>query len=165
MKRFDFATADLIDAAPYARSCETQFCQYGRRRVFGGKIRTLKCRGDSGAVKKLMNALSDGEVLVVDGGGSLSCALLGDVAAAAGAANGWAGAVVYGAVRDLEALHETDFGIKALGSNPRKISPQGDTQTDVPLCFGGVDFIPGHYLYSDADGIVVSERPLLPERE
>ena len=165
MKRFDFNTADLIDAFPDARSCEVQFRQFGRRRVFGGKIRTLKCEGDSASVKKLLNTLSDGEVLVADGGGLLSCALLGDMAASAGAANGWAGAVVYGAVRDVEAIHETDFGIKALGSNPRKITPQGTGEIDVPLHFGGVDFIPGHYLYSDADGIVVSEGPLLPGQE
>lgn len=160
---YDLATADLIDAAPDTPSCETQLRHFGRRYRFGGRIRTVKCSRDNGLVKKLMNTQSDGEVLVVDGGGDLYSALMGDMIAGAGAANGWAGAVVYGAIRDNEALNTLDFGVKALGTNPRKSAKEGAGEVDVPVSFGGVTFTPGHYLYSDSDGILVSETPLHKE--
>ena len=159
----DFSTADLIDAAPNTPSCDTQFRSFGRRARFSGCIRTVRCAGDNGLVKELLNSHSEGEVLVVDGGGSLHSALIGDLIATAGAANGWAGAVVYGAVRDSEALNEIDFGIKALGTNPRKSGKSGAGETDAVLAFGGVEFVPGHFLYSDADGILVLPNPICAE--
>lgn len=156
---YEFATADLIDIAPDTPSCEIQFRSFGRRARFCGRIRTVRCFRDNGLVKQILNTHSDGEVLVVDGGGSLASALIGDLIASAGAANGWAGTVVYGVVRDSEALNELDFGIKALGTNPRKSAKEGAGETDAVLSFGGVDFVPGHYLYSDADGILVATAP------
>lgn len=159
MQTFEFATSDLIDLAPDTPSCEIQFRSFGRRSRFCGRIRTVKCFRDNGLVKQILNTHSDGEVLVVDGGGSFASALIGDLIASAGAANGWAGAVVYGVVRDSEALNELDFGIKALGTNPRKSAKEGAGETDGVLTFGGVDFVPGHYLYSDADGILTAAEP------
>lgn len=157
------ATADLIDTAPDTPSCEAQLRHFGRRRRFCGRIRTVKCSRDNGLVKQLMNTPSEGEVLVVDGGGDLYSALMGDMIAGAGAANGWAGAVIFGAIRDNEGIDALDFGVKALGTNPRKSAKDGAGQTDVPVRFGGITFTPGHYLYSDSDGILVSERPLHEE--
>ena len=159
-EQHDFSTADLIDIAPDTPSCETQFHRFGRHRHFCGKIRTVKCARDNGLVKTLMNSHSEGEVLVVDGGGSLYSALIGDLIAGAGAANGWAGAVINGAIRDSEAINTMPFGVKALGTNPRKSAKAGAGEVDITVSFGGVDFIPGHYLYSDADGILVSAEPL-----
>ncbi len=161
--QYDFATSDLIDIAPDTPSCETQLRHFGRRYRFCGRIRTVKCSRDNGLVKKLMNTHSDGEVLVVDGGGDLYSALMGDMIAGAGAANGWAGAVIFGAIRDSEALNTLDFGVKALGTNPRKSGKEGAGEVDVPVSFGGVTFTPGHYLYSDSDGILVSEQPFHQE--
>ena len=155
-EKFDFATADLIDIAPDTPSCETQFHHFGRRRNFCGRIRTVQCARDNGLIKQLMNSHSDGEVLVIDGGGSLYSALMGDLIAGAGAANGWAGAVIYGVIRDSEAINTMDFGVKALGSNPRKSGKTGAGEVDAVVSFGGIDFVPGHYLYSDADGVLVS---------
>src|SRR5690606_22520670 len=116
-----FATADLYDEyGETCQSCETQFVQYGGRRVFGGRIRTIRCLGDNALVRETLNTPSEGEVLVIDGGGSMASALMGDLIAAAGQRNGWAGAVILGPVRDTGALAQMDFGVKALGSNPRK---------------------------------------------
>lgn len=159
----DFATADLIDIAPDTPSCEVQFRHFGRHARFCGRIRTVKCSRDNGLVKKLMNTHSDGEVLVVDGGGDLYSALMGDMIAGAGAANGWAGAVIFGAIRDNEAINAMQFGVKALGTNPRKSAKDGAGEVDVPVAFGGITFVPGYYLYSDSDGILVSEQPLHKE--
>lgn len=157
----DFATADLIDDfGDELRSCETQFRRYGGRASFAGPVATVRCHRDNGLVKKLMNTPGEGRVLVVDGGGSLASALMGDMIAAAAVANGWAGAVIYGAVRDVAALRELDLGVKALGSNPRKSAKDGAGEVDVPVAFGGVEFRPGDWLYSDEDGIVLAEREL-----
>lgn len=156
-----FATADLYDEHGEAcQSCETQFVQYGGRRIFGGRIRTVRCLGDNALVRETLNTPSDGEVLVVDGGGSMASALMGDMIAAAGQRNGWAGAVILGPVRDTGALAQMDFGVKALGSNPRKSAKTGAGQLDVPVVFGGVVFTPGAWLYSDDDGILVADKPL-----
>ncbi|GAB3135234.1 hypothetical protein GCM10027161_14260 [Microbispora hainanensis] len=99
-------------------------------------------------------------MLVADGGGSLRTALLGDMIAASAAENGWAGVVINGAVRDTAALAGLDLGIKALGTNPRKSAKTGLGEVDVPVSFGDVTFAPGAWLYSDEDGILVSDHRL-----
>jgi regulator of ribonuclease activity A len=154
-------TADLYDRFEGAcHSCETQFRQYGGRRAFGGRIRTVRCRGDNLLIRRQFEVRSDGGVLVVDGGGSLQSALVGDMLGGLAMKNGWAGAVIFGAIRDTKALATLDFGLKALGSNPRKGTKTGTGETDVAVAFGGVDFVPGHWLYSDDDGILVSAEAL-----
>lgn len=150
-------TADLYDrfeAACY--SCETQFRQFGGRRALAGRIRTVRCRGDNLLIRRQFEGQGDGGVLVVDGGGSLQWALVGDMLAGLAMDHGWSGVVIFGAVRDTRALAALDFGVKALGTNPRKGTKTGAGETDVPVTFGGVTFVPGHWLYSDDDGILVS---------
>lgn len=154
------ATADLIDAHPNIGSCETQFRSFGKRRRFSGRIRTVKCYQDNVLLKDLLGKSSKGEVLVIDGGGSLACALIGDMIAALGMKSGWAGAIVYGAIRDSAAIDALDFGIKALGTNPARSEKNGAGRVDVAVHFGGVTFVPGHWLASDEDGIVVAPGPL-----
>jgi regulator of ribonuclease activity A len=111
-------------------------------------------------VKKLLNTPGEGRVLVVDGGGSLASALMGDLIAASAVEQGWAGVVINGVVRDVSTLRTLKLGIKALGSNPLKSAKAGAGEVDVPVTFGGVEFRPGAWLYSDEDGIVVADRQL-----
>src|SRR3712207_1640126 len=157
----DISTADLVDQHGEAlQSCDLQLRQFGGRRHFHGPIRTVACFQDNALVKKILSEPGDGAVLVVDGDGSLHTALVGDLIAGLAEANGWAGLVVNGADRDVAALAGLDIGIKALGSNPRKSAKLGAGQVDVPVTFGGVTFRPGEHLYSDEDGIVVSDGPV-----
>lgn len=157
----EFATADLIDGfGDELASCETQFRQYGARTAFAGPIATVRCFRDNALVKKVLGTPGEGRVLVVDGGGSLASALLGDLIAGSAVERGWAGVVINGAVRDVVALRGLDLGIKALGSNPRKSAKDGTGEVDVPVAFGNVEFRPGDWLYSDEDGIVVATRNL-----
>jgi regulator of ribonuclease activity A len=107
-----------------------------------------------------MGERSEGEILVIDGGGSLRTALMGDQIASAAAANGWAGAIVFGAIRDSVAIDALDFHVKSLGMNPRKSSKAGAGEREVAVEFEGVRFVPGWFLYSDADGIVVVPEPV-----
>jgi regulator of ribonuclease activity A len=152
----EFSTADLVDEHGEAlQSCDLQLRQFGGRRRFHGPIRTVACFEDNALVRQVLSEPGDGAVLVVDGGGSLHTALVGDLIAGLAQANGWAGVVVHGAVRDTEALGGLDIGIKALGSNPRKSAKAATGQIDVPVRFGGVTFRQGEHLYSDEDGVVV----------
>jgi regulator of ribonuclease activity A len=161
MSAADFATADLIDDfEDELQSCETQFRQYGSRQVFAGPIATVRCLRDNALVKRLLATPGAGRVLVVDGGGSMASALMGDLIAASAAEKGWAGVVINGVVRDVAALRGLYLGIKALGSNPRKSAKNGAGEVNVPVAFGGVEFRPEDWLYSDEDGIVVAHRRL-----
>ena len=154
-------TADLIDQfGDRLQSCELQFRQFGGQATFSGPVRTLRTREDNAQIRDLLSAPGHGAVLVVDGGGSLRTALLGDRLAGLAHANGWAGLILHGAVRDVAALGRIAIGIKALGSNPRKSGKAGTGAVDVPVTFGGVTFAPGNWVYSDEDGIVVAPQRL-----
>jgi regulator of ribonuclease activity A len=154
-------TADIVDQhGAICQSCAIQLIQYGQRRVFNGAIRTVKCKEDNALIRQTLEKESPGEVLVVDGRDSLNTALLGDMLASLGSKNGWAGIIIFGAVRDVAALAKTDFGIKALGSNPKKSSKTGEGAVDVVVVKGSTTFAPGHWLYSDDDGILVAPHKL-----
>lgn len=156
-----FATADLIDHHGDALgSCETQFRSYGGRDAFHGPVATIKCHEDNALVKEQLNQPGEGWVLVVDGGGSLRSALLGDLIAKAAFDNGWSGVIINGAVRDVAELGKLDLGIRALGSNPRKSGKTGAGYLDIPVAFGNVLFTPESWVYSDQDGVVISDEKL-----
>ena len=118
----------------------------------------MRCFQDNALLKSVLSEPGEGRVLVVDGGGSLHTALIGDVIAGLGVDNGWSGLVVHGAVRDSVALGQLDLGLKALGTNPRKSSKTGAGERDVPVTFGGVTFAPGTELFSDPDGVLVTRQ-------
>ncbi|KQB86283.1 ribonuclease E activity regulator RraA [Corynebacterium lowii] len=156
-------TADLVDIiGESVRSCDTQFRTIGGRVEFHGPITTIRCFQDNGLVKQTLNSEGNGGVLVVDGDASVHTALVGDLIAGAGLKNNWAGVIINGAVRDSAVIAELDFGCKALGTNPRKSSKDGAGEKNVTVHFGGVDFVPGQYVYADADGVVVTEEPITP---
>jgi regulator of ribonuclease activity A len=150
------ATADLYDELEEGiQSLSLQLRSFGQRSAFDGPIRTVRCFEDNALVKSVLASPGEGAVLVVDGGGSLERALMGDMIAASAVANGWAGVVINGAIRDRVATDALDLGVKALGTNPRKSTKLGAGEVDVTLVIGGVVFRPGAHLYSDEDGILV----------
>jgi regulator of ribonuclease activity A len=151
-------TSDLFDEHPGAASCETQFRQFGRVRSFSGLIATVRCFEDNVLLRAAVSEAGDGRVLVVDGGGSFACALLGDNIGQIAVDNGWSGLVINGCVRDVVALAELPIGIKALGSNPRPSRKDGAGEVDVPVMFGGAEFTPGAMLHADDDGLIVLAR-------
>jgi regulator of ribonuclease activity A len=148
-------TADLFDEHPGASSCETQFRQFGGAPSFSGRIATVRCFEDNVLLREQVSDPGDGRVLVVDGGGSFGCALLGDSIAGLAVSNGWAGIVVNGCVRDVVALAGLPIGIKALGTNPRPSGKGGAGEVGVPVAFGGAEFRPGAMLHADDDGVIV----------
>lgn len=158
----DKPTADLSDAHPN-KFClvRQQFTDYGAKRSFAGRIHTAVTAEDTKLVQeKLFTLQGNGGVIVLDGGGSLRTALLGDMMAERLIANGWSGIVINGAVRDSECLARLDLGIKALGTTPVRSGKSGIGAIDVPVAFGGTLFEPGQYIYCDQDGILVAQNPI-----
>jgi regulator of ribonuclease activity A len=158
----DFKTADLCDkfegsvwvAEPLLRD-------YGGSTSFYGSVATVKVLEDNVMVRETLETDGQGRVLVVDGGGSTRCALVGDRLAQLAYENGWTGIVVDGCIRDSEEISRIPVGVKALHAVPKKSAKRGVGERDVPVRFAGLTFTPGHYLYADPDGIVVADRDLL----
>ena len=150
------STCDVFDDDPSrAHVCELPLGQYGGVRAFAGRIATVRCFEDNVLFKQLASEPGEGRVLVVDGGGSLRCALAGDNVIGTAQASGWAGVVINGCVRDSAALQQLPIGVRALGTCPRPSGKAGEGRIDVVVRFGGIVFRPGAELYADDDGIVV----------
>ncbi|MDQ2699642.1 MAG: ribonuclease E activity regulator RraA [Actinomycetota bacterium] len=150
------ATADLYDErGDELDSLALQLHDFGGRVAFDGPVRTVRCHRDNALVKAMLATPGGGAVLVIDGGGSLESALVGDLIAASAVEHGWAGLIVHGAIRDRVAIGTLALGVKALGSNPRKSAKAGIGEVDVPVTIAGVVFTPGARVWADADGVLV----------
>jgi regulator of ribonuclease activity A len=163
----EYSTPDLCDLYPsLVRVAEPLFRNFGGRSSFGGEVVTIRCFEDNSFVKETAGTPGRGKVMVVDGGGSLRKALLGDLIAETAQKNGWEGLIIFGAVRDVDALNNTDLGIKALASVPLKTERKGAGEMNPSVTFAGVTFNPGEYVYADNTGIIVSSEPLrMPGRQ
>jgi len=157
----DKTTCDLCDDYPaLLQVAEPLFHSYGGASRFSGRIATIRCREDNSRFRELILEDGRGRVIVIDGGGSLRRALLGDRLAGIAVRNGWQGIVVHGAVRDAEALVELPFGVLALGLCPMRPANDGAGEQGIPVQFAGVRFEPDHYLYADRNGLVVASQAL-----
>jgi regulator of ribonuclease activity A len=150
------STSDLYDQwGERLRVLPAGFQDFGGRARFAGEVVTVKCFEDNSRVKELLSTTGAGKVLLVDGGGSRRCALLGDLIGAEAVKHGWEGVVIYGCVRDRAALKALDLGVRALDSIPRKSVRRGAGQAQVSIEIGGVTCHPGEQLIADEDGIVL----------
>ena len=158
-----FQTADLYDAHEGKVKIATPlFRAYGGKTRFYGEIVTIKCHEDNSLVGETLKTKNGkGKVLVVDGGGSLRCALLGDQLAEKAVANEWEGVIVYGCIRDSAMVNDMAIGVRALNTHPAKSVKRGEGIFNEPVTFAGVTFQPGDYVYADEDGILVSENLLV----
>jgi len=157
----DKTTCDLCDEyGPVLQVADPVFRSYGGVAQFGGSIATVKCHEDNSRVRELVVQDGQGKVLVIDGGGSLRRALLGDQLAAKALAHGWQGVVIYGAVRDVDVLGTLAIGVQALGHSPVRPAADGAGEEGVTLQFAGLTCVPGHFLYADHNGIVVAPHAL-----
>jgi len=157
-----FVTPDLCDDNPeLVKVVEPIFNNYGGKRAFGGEIVTVKCHEDNSVVKKQASEPGHGKVMIVDGGGSLRCALLGDLIAEKAVENGWEGLVIFGCIRDVDAIGELNLGVQALHTIPIKSVRKDRGDLNIEITFGGVTFKPGDYVYADNNGVIVSTKALL----
>jgi regulator of ribonuclease activity A len=160
-----FKTPDLCDEfeaelGKTVRIVAPMFQHYGKRTSFSGQIVTLKIFEDNSLVREAFAEEGQGKVLVIDGGGSLRCALVGDQIAILAEKNAWEGVVVYGCIRDSADINGIDIGVRALNTHPQKSIKKGVGDRDIAVTFGGVTFNPGEYIYADEDGILVSSKLL-----
>lgn len=154
-------TADLYDQyGDVLQVAAPLFRNFGRLGSFSGPVSTVKVFEDNTLVRGMLEMPGKGRVLVVDGGGSLRCALVGDKLAQLAIDNGWAGIIINGCIRDSREINGMDVGIKAVAVHPAKSAKRGEGQQEVAVRFAGVDFEPGFHVYADADGIVVSDKNL-----
>ena len=150
------STCDLSDEhGENARIPSPVFRDFGSRAAFHGRAVTVKCFEDNSRVKELLATPGHGRVLVVDGGGSTRCALLGDMIAQDAVANGWAGIVVFGCVRDTAVLAGLDIGIKAIGASPRRSTRRGEGTAHIPVDLAGIQVTESDVVIADSDGIIV----------
>ena len=151
------STPDICDRfSNRLQVLEPLFQDYGGKRKFHGEIVTVKCYEDNSAVKSTLAKAGHGKVLVVDGGGSLRCALLGDLLGAMAVENGWLGVLVNGCVRDVEILKDMPLGVRALNCIPLKSTRRDEGQVNVMVRFAGAGIEPGQFLYADENGTVVA---------
>ena len=136
------------------------FKDMGGNKIFAGQIFTIKCFEDNSFVRKALENDGTGKVIVVDGGASMRCALLGDMLGELGVKNKWNGVIVYGCIRDSAAMAQLAIGVKALNTHPLKSNKQNIGQENIPVHFAGIDFLPGEWIYCDEDGILVSATDL-----
>jgi regulator of ribonuclease activity A len=158
----EFKTADLCDEF----SAELQivapvFRSFGGRQRFAGPASTVKCFEDNSRVKEAVSEPGKGRILVIDAGGSMRCAVLGDLLAKQAADNGWAGVVVHGCIRDCADIATFDLGVVALGTLPLRSERKNEGQREAPIQLPGAIVRPGDWVYVDEDGMVVSTRALL----
>ncbi|WP_323971517.1 putative 4-hydroxy-4-methyl-2-oxoglutarate aldolase [Aeromonas hydrophila] len=140
---------------------EPLFQNFGGKALFHGQAVTLSCYEDNSLVRELVNRPGQGRVMVIDGGGSLRRALLGDQLAIKAAELGWEGIVIYGAVRDVGTLATLALGVKALAPCPVKTEKRGQGELDAVVSFAGVTIHPGDYVYADLNGVLVSATRLI----
>ncbi|BAP55183.1 ribonuclease activity regulator protein RraA [Thioploca ingrica] len=156
-----YQTADLCDKyTTKVKVADPIFRNFGGKLAFGGQIVTVKVHEDNVLVKDALSRPGQGKVLIVDGGGSLHCALVGDLLAQLAVDNAWEGIIVYGCIRDSATIAHIAIGLKALNTHPLKSIKQGRGDTNLSVTFAGVTFFPEHYVYADADGIIVAEQVL-----
>lgn len=163
-----FVTCDLLDDHPehdfqvVSPSIDGKFFKsYGAIKSFGGQVVTVKCFEDNSRVKELLATDGQGKVLVVDGGASMRCALMGDMIAESAVKNHWSGVIIYGCVRDVDAIAELNLGVHALAAIPQKSNRKGLGEVDISLSFGGVTVQSGDYVYADNNGIIISKEKLV----
>lgn len=155
------AITDLCDAHGDAvEVLGPMFADYGGRSCFHGPATTVTCFEDNSLVRDTLATSGNGGVLVVDGGGSMRCALLGDNLGEMAVTNGWSAILVYGCVRDSAALAELDLGIRALNVHPRKSVKRGGGERDTAVSIAGATIEPGNWVYADTDGVIVSRQQL-----
>ena len=157
-----FLTTDLCDEYPeLVRVVEPLFTNYGGKVCFGGQIATVKCHEDNSVIRDTAGTPGHGRVMVVDGGASMRRALLGDMIAKNAVKNGWQGFIIYGCIRDVDAIRGMDIGVQALGRIPLRTDKRGIGERNIAVTFGGVTFRPGEFVYADNNGIIVSAEPLV----
>jgi regulator of ribonuclease activity A len=152
---------DLFDNyADTLALAEPLFNNYGGKTIFFGEIVTVSCFNDNSKVKELVATDGTGKVMVVDGKASITNALLGDMLAEQAVANHWQAIVINGCIRDAGTIATLPLAVKALGCCPIKTEKLGAGEINQPVGFANLTFMPGEFIYGDANGLAISKHSL-----
>ena len=161
-KTMNKATSDVSDKLhPNVQYLEPVYKSYGAKTSFSGRIVTVKCYEDNSLVETALRTNGKDSILVIDAGGSMNCAMLGDKRATDAINNEWEGILVHGLIRDSATINRMEIGVRALGVCPLKSIKKGVGDSNLIVNFSGVTFTPGEYLYADEDGVIIIKENLL----
>ncbi len=162
-----FTTCDLCDANEdklndgSLQVLPPRFQHFGKLNQFSGLALTIKAFEDNVLVRSTLETPGQGRVMVIDGGGSLRCALVGGMLGELAQKNDWAGIIVDGCVRDTQELKQCEVGICALASHPQKSKKKGAGEVGGKVRIAGVLVRTGDWVYVDPDGILISSQVLV----
>ncbi|WP_342129231.1 RraA family protein [Hydrogenophaga sp. OTU3427] len=154
-----FPSSILADVAGRRGALHGRIAPLAPSMRFAGPAITVEVRpGDNLMIHAAMAIAQPGDVIVVDGKGDLSSALMGEIMSQQCVALGVAAVVIDGAVRDSEAIRELGFPMYAAGLNPNGPTKFVPGRLNHPISIGGVTVNPGDLVVGDADGVTVIER-------
>jgi 4-hydroxy-4-methyl-2-oxoglutarate aldolase len=154
-----FPSSILADVAGRRGALSGRIAPLAPSMRFAGPAFTVEVRpGDNLMIHAALALAKPGDVLVVDGKGDLTSALMGEIMCQQAVALGIAAVVVDGAVRDSEAIRELGFPTFAAGLNPNGPTKFVPGRLNHPVSIGGVPVAPGDLVVGDADGVTVVER-------
>ncbi|MFZ6767108.1 ribonuclease E activity regulator RraA [Undibacterium sp. Di26W] len=162
-----FATCDICDANEGKIATNELsvvppiFMRFGKTSKFSGQAVTLKVFEDNVLVRSTLETPGNGQVLVIDGGGSFRCALVGGNLAALGEKNGWSGIIVHGCIRDVDEINQCNIGVRAMASMPLRSAKHGGGMKNLLINIAGVAIHPGDWIYADIDGVLVARHALI----
>jgi RraA family protein len=158
-----YPSSILADVAGRRGALSSRIAPLAPTMRLAGPALTIDVRpGDNLMIHAAMALAKPGDVLVIDGKGDESCALMGEIMVSQCIAIGIAGVVVYGAVRDTEAIRDLGFPMYAIGANPNGPSKLVPGRINWPVSVGGVTVNPGDLVVADGDGVVVVEPAKVP---
>lgn len=161
MNMDSFATADLLDNYPESEVLPLRLLSFGSLKKFCGKAMTVVAPEDNSFVRQTLEGKGEGRVLIVDGGGSMNCALLGDRLASLAIENNWQGIIINGCIRDSILIEDMPVGIKAIGTNPRKSEKRELGKVGEAIKISGIEIKTSSWVYSDSDGVIIAKKNLL----
>lgn len=154
-----FPSSILADVAGRRGALHGRIAPLAPSMRFAGPALTVEVRpGDNLMIHAAMAVAKPGDVIVVDGKGDLSSALMGEIMSQQCVALGVVAVVIDGAVRDSEAIRELGFPMYAAGLNPNGPTKSVSGRLNHPISIGGVTVHPGDLVVGDADGVTVIER-------
>lgn len=154
-----FPSSILADVAGGRGALHGRISPLAPSMKFAGPAVTVELRpGDNLMIHAAFALAKPGDVILVDGKGDLSCALMGEIMSHQCVALGVVAMVIDGAVRDGEAICELGFPMFAAGLNPNGPTKSVSGRVNHPISIGGVSVKPGDLVVGDSDGVVVVER-------
>lgn len=151
----DLPVANISDSMSRMSGGGANLRPMHRSGKLAGPALTVKTRpGDNLMIHKALQMAVPGDVIVVDAGGDLTNALIGELMVAYAKTRGVAGFVIYGAIRDIDAIGAGDFPVFAAGVTHRGPYKDGPGEINVPIAFNGMVIAPGDLIVGDSDGLL-----------